>query len=553
MGVADCGPSPVSREKDFNSTKLIAGAVLFLITLFFYVSAVLQPNPSQKKIKTTPLLALTPNDPLECSLRIGMDADVVPTRTQAHQPAGITSPGNKEPSPIERLSPVEDNTPGQEDAVINPIPIDAARLSDPGQPGHAQKPTPEKPELRDDARKAPGPSPALISEIHEIQEKLRQLQHQAALETGVQDERALRTHFRKARFGREWVEKTEKLAKETLDERKELANLGSETEWPVYMHQIAHLGHHGRIHPREFTDAEAVYCESSTPVKGMRPVTSLRPVYSRKLGPPSQWDDIDGDEWSSDDSISSKDFDYFRARLRGDFEWELDRLGHQRARYQKHKRNKAAKLKAESEDLEIQNEQQQREQVEGELAGEDAASRDKFAGSVILAKLNPVAWSTFKIVQDRSSQVCYAIDILIGEPDITRDSFFGYFGGKKRNVPKGAAAPKQAETHVVHYDGASVLPERIRINSKHLIKTLSMIHGSELMPREPAAEILNDSIVMLRPFRLLTYYEREVRDWYVKLVENLHGPKTAVVDSAVDAAKPLESSVAIENNGKHLL
>lgn len=41
---------------------------------------------------------------------------------------------------------------------------------------------------------------------------------------------------------------------------------------------------------------------------------------------------FDAQPWDSGESTRTRDFDYFQARLRGDYEWEIDCLNMQRQR-----------------------------------------------------------------------------------------------------------------------------------------------------------------------------------------------------------------------------
>ncbi|KAF8853902.1 P-loop containing nucleoside triphosphate hydrolase protein, partial [Acephala macrosclerotiorum] len=80
--------------------------------------------------------------------------------------------------------------------------------------------------------------------------------------------------------------------------------------------------------------------------------------------------------------------------------------------------------------------------------------------------------------------------------------------------------------------GQGPLPERIRIHSKHLIMILARIHGSKLVSEERDK---NASLVLLRPFRLLSHYDKEIRDWQSKLIRDHETTKSGTEGSDIDA------------------
>lgn len=447
-----------------------------------------------------------------------------------------------------------------------------ARAMDDGLSGHDQSPrqTSEPPDLEDHQRHKPvGLSPGLVSEIQSLEERLLQLQWQAAAEAASSEEGAhdlnvdnetLRKQIRKARFDQKWIDKIEDSAEENMNEIRRFRHEGpfDDQYTSNMMHNVGQHGEMGCISDlqTEFSNGTKGH-EFETWSRlhlnrkhGMRPMASLRPVYSRKLGPPSQWDTADGDDWSSDDSISSRDFEYFRARLRGDFEWELDRLGLQRRRYLKHKEKKRAKENAKRAQEEREREESKRKERQGTESPEgEGASGNEQKTDEATARLNPLAWTNFKAVRNVPARASFVIDILIGEPDISKVAFWGWFGAAKKSAPVLSTAEKSKSqaAHSAHYDGAGVLPERLRIHSKQLIKALSMVHGSDL---EPPAPFDTDkySLVMLRPYRMLTYYNKELRNLHEKLTENILKPESAT-DSPADAAKSLDEAAISEATG----
>ena len=458
--------------------------------------------------------------------------------------------------------------------------------SDMGQPPQVEGDQPIDPDVAEPQEEAqaesnPGPSKmsqTLVLEIRALQDRLIQLEEQAASELNIEPkgtrpegqpevsdelkDKELRKHIRRAHRNRKWVEKHEEQAERTTEERTSYGTIGS-----PYMHQVTEEGGIRRGPFRKYNDSdrEREYWIDTKPkpAHGIRPMTSLRPIYTRKLGPPTQWDTSDSEEWDSEDSTASRDFDYFRARLRGDFEWELDRLNSQKRRYEQHKSRKHERELARVAEEERKKERERRQaagetedgqQDSGSLDGEagDGAEPQKPTEISALPGLQSLEWNMFRAARNIPINSSHSIYILIGEPKIWNDAFSHFFGYKFRasvgskayanniaaakNDTSGAnpnAPAKQPTSHPTRQDGQSPLPERIRIQSKQLIKTLSVIHGSELVPPDDADR--NYSVVMLRPYRMLTYYKDEIRDWQTKLIEELH---------PADTNEPAEKSAA---------
>ncbi|TLD20303.1 hypothetical protein PspLS_08720 [Pyricularia sp. CBS 133598] len=223
----------------------------------------------------------------------------------------------------------------------------------------------------------------------------------------------------------------------------------------------------------------------STTTGRLAPMVSLQKQQSRKLGPPTQWDTFDSDQWDSDDTTKTKDFDYFRARLRGDFEWEIERLMAQKERYDRNK----AKRKA--------------------LAVRGRNTRSQEPGESeqhALPTIFESTWPDFKAMWDQPIQTAFAIDVLIGEPRIT---LARYFDNDLRSINRRR---KQTAVKEPEASSGSSFPERIRIHSNQIIQTLSVICGKKLSGD-------NVPIVLLRPFRLLAAYATDIREWHSNLIQ----------------------------------
>lgn len=220
----------------------------------------------------------------------------------------------------------------------------------------------------------------------------------------------------------------------------------------------------------------------STTTRRLLPMTSLR-EHSRKLGPPTQWDTSDSDQWDSDDTTKTKDFDYFRTRLRGDFEWVIERLMAQKERYD---RNKAKKK-------------------ELGTRGRNAKTWNPGESEQhALVEIFESTWPDFKAMWDQPLETAYAIHVLIGEPQIRLPK---YFDRESRTNRGRQTTEKGSEA----YSGW--------IHSKQIIKTLSVICNAELNPEDDYSPI-----VLLRPFRLLTAYATDTREWHANLIQAPEAP-----------------------------
>ncbi|RBA09064.1 hypothetical protein FPRO05_07344 [Fusarium proliferatum] len=348
----------------------------------------------------------------------------------------------------------------------------------------------------------------------------------------VADERQLRKQIRRAQSARKWVKEAESLANETRDERVDYGRND-------FMHRISPSGKVWPIDGKEDNRGTEFQSEREydiwrdvplEPQRGIRPLTSLRPHYSRKLGPPNEWDTSDSDEWSSDGSIQTRDFEYFRARLRGDFEWELDRLNAQKSRFEKYKKKK--QIKAEREE-----QANRKHDPTGAKVEEEENREESNENLAIVVNLNPLEWREFRASRKTLAGSSSLIDILVGEPQVL-DQFFDHYRTKEKATFHRSKVVEAHQTHkgenlghIVASDGQAHLPERIRIHSKELIKTLQIIHGSDLS----SEDILTGSLVMLRPYRMLTYYESEIRQWHSRLEKRFRKSKSLTVeDSATD-------------------
>lgn len=412
------------------------------------------------------------------------------------------------------------------------------------------------------------------------------------------DDEGLRKHIRKTPSGRQQVEAIEQDAEEEADERKDYgqgpnkALHGDATNTMYHVQQsgdllrgrefdalIAKKGWlktYGQTFPgfSHFEEFQLRKRDKPVPQRGVRPPTAMHPFYqaplrkeakerpplrkaewqkfdlqplklSRKLGPPTRWDESDPGEWSSDTSTRSQDFKYFRSRLRGDFEWELDRLNAQVLRYRKHKDKKksrqlATKARKDNErrDEALGAYDQQSELIAKLELDAKAAGQDEYG----IRQLNPVGWSIFRLSRAMPLQYSFVIDVLVEEPILSRDlqpweRLKRDKKGRKVHETNTNSRTTAADIVNIMDDAAQSsrqsnswteqdpLPERIRINSRHILEVLSSIHGSTLCLDQDESS----SVAVLRPFRILNAYGKEIRDTCSRLRDDVvMGPENSV-------------------------
>lgn len=372
----------------------------------------------------------------------------------------------------------------------------------------------------------------------------------------MKDNKDLRKFIRKAPYGRRWVEKAEAEAEETEEQRKEFGNAPNKAGYPEYplsdtMYHVSKDGTmlEGNQYEIMFTengeyaanygnkfgfmnDAYHRNRDKPNPHRGVRPPSAPRPIYKdpkidesvplwRTRVPPTEWDTSDTDEWSTDTSTRSKDFNYYRARLRGDFEWELDRLNAQVRRYRVRQEKKQARLLADR--TKEENARMERELEEGSHQYTMNRPDTKPIGRYGVPSLNLVDWYWFKASRRMESDASFAIDVLLGEPKTLDTQQILNIPGATSHLDSKAAtigldnalSTRKTEStqdasikDSTQWTGRGPLPERIRINSKPIIDNLSKIHGKDLCaPKE-----IGSSVVILRPFRMLNHYAKKINE-----------------------------------------
>lgn len=473
-----------------------------------------------------------------------------------------------------------------------------------------------------------GRSPPIFDELRYLQERLLYLEDKIARGFGEelgnatplgeeavsseQEDLKLRKQIRRAAAAEKSVRNDEVQAAETADQRKSYGQGPNKIPSPT-PRRILDASHSSMYHIRddgtvfEGPQYQAIMGSGSWafrdqsynrrgidirlrsqqkpyPHRGSRPPTALRPIYgekynhkstlredaksSRKLGPPTQWDESDSEEWSSETSTRSQDFNYFRARLRGDFEWELDRLNAQVERFKRHKAKKEARQRALKTEKEGVHENKEHRNAEQHcLADQGQGSLVKDCQEAARPKLNPIGWETFQNAKRLKEELAYVIDVLTEEPKVGSEAWPPNHSKRSNKSPKNYKAATTAGPGHLHrtalagkgkaekelqpdseissyqldqFSGKDPLPERIRVNSPSIIEVLSNIRGA------PICKTSSRPLILLRPFKILSAYEKEIRQLSSQVVIDLRNSreKQGLPEDTNTHATPLDSTSA---------
>ncbi|KAK6449544.1 hypothetical protein FP744_10005794 [Trichoderma asperellum] len=184
----------------------------------------------------------------------------------------------------------------------------------------------------------------------------------------------------------------------------------------------------------------------------------------------------------------------------------------------------------------------------------------------LMVELNPMNWKMFKFPHNPNQLESryFVIDILIEEPAITFDDYSNPWYSRRavpqpqeRTVGVMATAEKSLSSWKEMVDDSDpskqVVPERIRIRSKYIIDILR-----EIFELKPKSYDGNNGVVMVRPYRALVHYDKEIRAQYRKLEDAiLSKPKEKLDDEKVlenenddEAQDTSETKNAVEDGGK---
>ncbi|KAJ6444611.1 ABC transporter [Purpureocillium lavendulum] len=124
-------------------------------------------------------------------------------------------------------------------------------------------------------------------------------------------------------------------------------------------------------------------------------------------------------------------------------------------------------------------------------------------------------WDILQDTIENHKPASSAIDILMEEPKISIDSW---------KYPRTSMAVPDAQPPTLQpiQNEHRPLPERIRIHSHEVITILGRTHHSSLAATVQGVQ----SLVLLRPYRILCHYDSEIRDAYARLAQGQHHEET---------------------------
>ncbi|XXH04744.1 hypothetical protein Hte_011166 [Hypoxylon texense] len=161
-----------------------------------------------------------------------------------------------------------------------------------------------------------------------------------------------------------------------------------------------------------------------------------------------------------------------------------------------------------------------------DLFGTNKTETKNATEDVVQPKLNYVGWISFKACGEGPETTSFVIDVLVGEPILSDSAFSSaYVHRRKPTTFQEEQKPKESEIL-----GQPPLPERIRIHSSVLLTLLSKIHGATISKKGGA-------VVMVRPFKALSFYQIQLRDWYTKL-QNKYTPTTGSKETSPEDIAP---------------
>ncbi|KAM0457392.1 hypothetical protein ACHAO4_003191 [Trichoderma viride] len=144
----------------------------------------------------------------------------------------------------------------------------------------------------------------------------------------------------------------------------------------------------------------------------------------------------------------------------------------------------------------------------------------------LMVELNPLDWKMFKFPHNPNQLESryFVIDISTEEPVITFDDYTNPWFARRTLPPQEstvgvvATAEKSLSMWKDMIDGSDpskqVVPERIRIRSKYIIDIFR-----EIFQVKPKPYDSNSGVVMVRPYRALVHYDKEIRAKYRELGE----------------------------------
>jgi hypothetical protein len=213
-----------------------------------------------------------------------------------------------------------------------------------------------------------------------------------------------------------------------------------------------------------------------------------------------------------------------RDRLRKSFEWELDRMFlREEIQVKKRQQQMIDEGKKRRERRMAEGDAGFGEEKKGDAGGEqkgDAALADS-PGSTEFT-IAWAEWYTFKNMLQPDMKSVNIIDVLIGDPVVDDDvgARRFWFRSSDRRLKKSGIASTGQNLRPSVDSAASQIPERIRLRSDSLLRTIAELLGSE---GRPLLELEEMNVVFIRPYKALAYREEHLRGWYKVLQRKFEG------------------------------
>ncbi|KAL1613118.1 hypothetical protein SLS60_001350 [Paraconiothyrium brasiliense] len=233
-----------------------------------------------------------------------------------------------------------------------------------------------------------------------------------------------------------------------------------------------------------------------------------------------------------------------RDRLRKTFEWELDRM--------------FLREELQMKKLEQQKSDEGKKRRERRMAEADTQSGEEPKGDAALSGSQGsldvgIAWSEwyrFKNLRQSDSKVVNIIDVLDGEPIVDDEGGADRFWSRSadRRVKETGNPSTGQKTRNSMDPAASPVPERIRVCSGPLLRTLVELLGPE---GRPLLELEDMKVVFTRPYKVLSYREQDLRGWCDFLERQFEGSSSggkalAATEESVASAYGRSNNTEVE-------
>jgi hypothetical protein len=173
-------------------------------------------------------------------------------------------------------------------------------------------------------------------------------------------------------------------------------------------------------------------------------------------------------------------------------------------------------------------------------SGKPEQSVEKYANP----ELNRIEWSTFRVLHAAAEDESFAIDILVGDPVIAFNSLNTPWWIRNRSFGVNDATERKVNLNLrkqALIPGQPPLPERIRIHSRLILSTLDKIHGDGDLSSAGVP------VVMVRPYKGLTYYEHQIRQRIKEIEAKLNKSDQTKTPSVKDEPKKTEKDENTQN------